>query len=380
MEIDHNDVPREFSVGMNNEIIIKDCATIFLNPNEQVTFVTQDKKEYDICCKEWGFYATPSINGRLLKFGFHTVLVENLNNFRYIWLVEHGKEALFEAYLESENHRIIQWLSRVGHEEPCICGLSDFKLVYHYSNPPLGETSYDLRNQEYCRDLVECMHCGHILLLHQYNLASLYSGQYAQTTYQHKLSEIFYKIINLPESNSDNFGRVDAVIRFCKSYFGEKKVSVLDVGSGLCVFLYLLSLKTNWTLFALDPDPIQAQHAEVVCHIQSICSHFESFQPNKKFDLITFNKVLEHVKNPVQMLALAKNHLSKNGLVYIELPDGTEALKDSVMREEFFIEHFHAFSMASTALLVEKAGFTPLFIERLQEPSGKYTLRVFCQN
>ena len=50
------------------------------------------------------------------------------------------------------------------------------------------------------------------------------------------------------------------------------------------------------------------------------------------------------------------------------------------MREEFFIEHYHAFSLASIGLLIEKAGLTILSIERLREPSGKYTLRAFCKN
>ena len=78
------------------------------------------------------------------------------------------------------------------------------------------------------------------------------------------------------------------------------------------------------------------------------------------------------------MLSRAKKHLTEHGLVYIELPDGTAALKDSIFREEFFIEHYHAFSMSSISLLIEKSGLVPLDINRVREPSGKYTLRAFC--
>ena len=35
------------------------------------------KIEYDIVKKNWGFYATPSINGRLIKFGYKTCLIKN---------------------------------------------------------------------------------------------------------------------------------------------------------------------------------------------------------------------------------------------------------------------------------------------------------------
>jgi hypothetical protein len=68
----------------------------------------------------------------------------------------------------------------------------------------------------------------------------------------------------------------------------------------------------------------------------------------------------------------------ENGIVYVELPDGEAAISEGAGREEFFIEHYHAFSMSSAALLARCAGFTPLLIERLREPSGKFTLRVFC--
>lgn len=378
MDIDTENKPREFFVGEKNKVVLKDCAKIFLDFNEQVTFITKDKKEYDICRKDWGFYATPSINGRLLQFGFSTALVENSNQLRYVWLIENGKEALFEKYLKNENHKIIQWLGRNTDKNFCICGMNDFKLIYQYECPPEGEMSYDLKGQQYLRGLKECKFCGHFLLSHDYDLEAIYSGQYSEFTYRHKLVDTFNKIIKLPEEKSDNCRRVKNIIDYCKKYFGDKKLSVLDVGSGLCVFLYLLSQKTNWQFLALDPDPIQAQHAEQICNIKSICADFNLFQSDSKFDLIAFNKVLEHVRNPIQFLSIAKNHLVKDGLVYIELPDGTEALNDSPLREEFFIEHYHAFSMASITLLIEKSGFKVLSIERLREPSGKYTLRVFC--
>lgn len=378
MNIDIKNTPREFAVGINSEIVLKDCASIYLKPNEQVTFITNDKKEYDVCYKDWGFYATPSINGRLSNYGFKTALVESENKRRYIWLVEKEKEDLFNQYLNKENHRIIQWLDDVANNNICLCGMNDFEFVYRYLEPPSGEMPYDLQNQTYQRDLIKCIYCGHLLLIHDYNLENIYNGQYVQSTYMDKLIQTFNKIINLPIEKSDNYKRVENIIRFCEEYFKDISISVLDVGSGLCVFLYLLSQKTTWSLRALDPDPLQAKHAQQICNIPSICCDFFSLKSEDKFHVITFNKVLEHVKDPVQMLRAAKKHLVDQGVVYIELPDGTAALKDSVLREEFFIEHYHAFSMQSLTLLIEKAGFIPLHLERLKEPSGKYTLRAFC--
>ena len=62
----------------------------------------------------------------------------------------------------------------------------------------------------------------------------------------------------------------------------------------------------------------------------------------------------------------------------MEVPDGEVAYKDGPEREEFFIEHLHVFSLASTVIMANKAGFQVEAIQRLKEPSTKYTIRAFC--
>ena len=79
-------------------------------PDEQVTFVTSSKKEHDFCAKPWGFYATPSINGRLVGQGFKTALVKNSFGKYYIMVVDLDRMDAFEAYLEEEEQQVQQWL------------------------------------------------------------------------------------------------------------------------------------------------------------------------------------------------------------------------------------------------------------------------------
>jgi hypothetical protein len=104
------DPPRVFDVGRGEVIQLKDCAHIGLEPNEQVTFVTGSGAEYDVARKSWGFYATPSLNGRLQRFGLRGVLVKSSTRKFYIFLVERGKETDFHNYLTIEGHTIIHWL------------------------------------------------------------------------------------------------------------------------------------------------------------------------------------------------------------------------------------------------------------------------------
>ena len=103
--------PRRFAVGTAVKFDMKDCGTLALAPDEQVTFLTEGGAEYDIARKDWGFYATPSLNGRLEQFGLRGVLIKNRGTGRYfVLLVERGKEAAFDAYCGQENLAVVAWL------------------------------------------------------------------------------------------------------------------------------------------------------------------------------------------------------------------------------------------------------------------------------
>ena len=105
-----NEPPREFTVGFGPPIAMKDCAQIDLAPDEQVTFKTESGAEYDVARKSWGFYATPSVNGRLARFGLRTVLAKNRKDQFFILLVERGSETEFERYVHDEGLSVCGWL------------------------------------------------------------------------------------------------------------------------------------------------------------------------------------------------------------------------------------------------------------------------------
>lgn len=112
MKFDQKNPPRQFEVGNAVKFCMEDYGSIYLNPNEQVTFLTEDGAEYDVARKDWGFYATPSLNGRLSQFGFRTFLIKNTITGRFfVFLVESGKEDSFNCYLRQESLQVIVELS-----------------------------------------------------------------------------------------------------------------------------------------------------------------------------------------------------------------------------------------------------------------------------
>lgn len=111
MKFDAKNPPRQFEVGNAVRFAMSDCGNIALDANEQVTFTTPSGGEYDVARKDWGFYATPSLNGRLPQFGLRGVLIRNMLTGRYfVFLVEKGREAAFDDYMKQESLEVIAWL------------------------------------------------------------------------------------------------------------------------------------------------------------------------------------------------------------------------------------------------------------------------------
>ncbi len=106
-----NTPPRLFEVGNAKKFNIKDCGLMKLEDDEQITFITNEGAEYDVAKKNWGFYATPSLNGRLESFNLRSVLIVNKITRRFfLLLVERGKEEIFEDYCTQESLEIVVWL------------------------------------------------------------------------------------------------------------------------------------------------------------------------------------------------------------------------------------------------------------------------------
>ena len=112
MKIFKKKKPRIFLVSEKNQIFLKDVGKVFLNDNEHLTFFTKNKKNYDICKKNWGFYATPSVNNRLKKEGFNTALAKQ-NNKYFIMIVDNKKKKLFNNYCKKENYKVVEWLDKL---------------------------------------------------------------------------------------------------------------------------------------------------------------------------------------------------------------------------------------------------------------------------
>jgi hypothetical protein len=272
---------------------------------------------------------------------------------------------------------------KLGVSEPpstlhCPCGADQFTTVHTYLAPPEGEVRpASVPADGYHRELRRCSRCGHHVSVFQL-AADFYGGAYVDATYGDAagILRTYERILALAPERSDNTGRVARVNEFAERHLPAGARTILDVGSGLCVFLARMK-QAGWQCTALDPDARAARHARETVGIAGVCGSLPAAELSR-YDVVTFNKVLEHVEDPIALLAGSRAFVHDHGFVYVELPDGEVAAREvGFSRQEFFVEHFHVFSVASFACLAERAGFEVRGIERLREPSGKFTLRAF---
>jgi len=138
----------------------------------------------------------------------------------------------------------------------------------------------------------------------------------------------------------------------------------------------------GWRVLAVEPSRDLCRHLRDLQCFEVREGSLESVLSGEEFNLITLNKVIEHVADPVQMLIDARRFLAPGGDLYVEVPDGVGAAESGQDREEFFIEHLHVFSAKSLENTLVMSGYVVAHCDTVIEPSGKFTIRLIarCQS
>lgn len=267
-----------------------------------------------------------------------------------------------------------------------LCGsVGKNKIVSEVSAKPKLETDYGITPEKYFRTICLCLECSAYFNFYSANLLpeAFYSGFYNSSIDSGKLIERFNRIISLSFEESDNKQRVKRIANFVKNSkkLELNKIDLLDVGTGTGVFLHEVK-KDIQNVNCVDPDPHSIRLVKELIEVNNAwVGSVEDIPKNFSFDFISFNKVLEHVPKPIELLIKSSTYLRENGIIYIELPysDYIISEKKQIERAEFFIEHLVIYNRSSLAYLIESAGLLNLFTDVIIEPSGKHTIYAFCK-
>ena len=268
-------------------------------------------------------------------------------------------------------------------EHCAVCAAPLARELLRISQPDRFERHVGVPSEGYQRIWVECAGCGAATnVQHAENrrrLDAIAAGYYEIDLAGGSVAEKYAKVMSLPPEKSDNAQRVVRIHAFLSSR-GAKPGRVLDIGAGTGVFLSrFLEQDPSWTGVAVEPDPKAAAHLRALARFEVVEGLFGPATRLGTFQLVTLNKVVEHLHEPIALVRDAGCALAKPGILYLELPDKRTAFERPPSDNILGALHCHLYDPVSIARLLEHAGLIPLHIEQIFEPSGKISVYAFAR-
>jgi len=219
--------------------------------------------------------------------------------------------------------------------------------------------SHDIKNRDgTVRDnanleIFECNFCGLVFLSDNNHINnSFYEG-----SNMHKNLDFDKWTI---ETKSDDARR----FQFLKEMIKNKKV--LDFGSGNGGFLQQAKSTCSYVC------GVELEKAVIPHYKEKKIPIFQSLNEcTDSFDIITSFHVIEHLKDPIDILFQLENLLSKNGKIIIEVPNANDALLTIYKNRAFshftyWSCHLYLYTYHSLKLLAKKAKLKIDFIKHIQ--------------
>lgn len=267
-----------------------------------------------------------------------------------------------------------------------LCAGQDAHELLRINQPDRFEQSIGIGPHGYTRCWVECEQCGGATNVlpeeSTLRLAALRAAYYEVDFMGSDINEKYRRVMAMPAGQSDNAGRVARVTDFVRRWFGANtRPRVMDIGAGTGVFLSRLLDQTAgvWECFGVEPDPRAASHLRQLDKFRVVEDLYRGQAELNGFNLVTLNKVLEHIEKPLPfVLQVVQSLVPEDGLLYVEVPDKLTAKLRSPDDNILGALHCHLYDPMSLGSLLRKAGIELLSIDRIAEPSGKLSVYAFA--
>ncbi len=146
--------------------------------------------------------------------------------------------------------------------------------------------------------------------------------------------------------------------------------SILDFGCGAGMFLKR-TIGIAKSVSGIEPEKRLKAHFDK----QGLRVAHSLVELKERFDIITMFHVLEHLRDPVQVLKELSACLNENGEIIVEVPNANDALLTLYHSKPFseftyWSRHLFLYEESTLARLAEKAGLKVNYIKQVQ----RYTL------
>jgi len=162
--------------------------------------------------------------------------------------------------------------------------------------------------------------------------------------YERTVSEIYRTFkkndfFSFPNRSKENLRTLEMILKHLPQ---KPNLNILEIGSNRGDMLYMIKERVP-TANILGIDPTKYDEISV----PTIHSFFKKNMFSKVFDVVVLQHVLEHIKNPTNVIADIKNIVKDECVLYIEVPDIINSLNYCV--DDFTLEHVNYFALKTLA-------------------------------
>ena len=143
----------------------------------------------------------------------------------------------------------------------------------------------------------------------------------------------------------------------------NERGSVLEIGSSSGFFLCSLR-EEGWSVRGVEPSSPLSQYARENLGLDIQTGFFtETTFQNETFNLIIALHVLEHTTNPIEFLKAIHSKLSRDGILFIEVPNIFSMRANRSIYDYFSSIHMMMFTPITISNLLSKTGFQTIMQE-----------------
>jgi 2-polyprenyl-3-methyl-5-hydroxy-6-metoxy-1,4-benzoquinol methylase len=193
------------------------------------------------------------------------------------------------------------------------------------------------------------------------NQAEDFAFLYPQPSFNYSSYKPRFQSLNLGEYRKRN-QVIEKRFEKVQSHF-DGALDVLEIGSFDGAFLNLAKENNSKLRVAsLEVDANTAEERIKLDGLKQYASFSELMTQQRRFDLVCFFHVLEHIADPAVFLASCSNILKENGKIIIEVPSLDDPLRKLYQIKEyeqfyFQAQHPYVYSAKSLSRLLQKNGF-----------------------
>jgi 2-polyprenyl-3-methyl-5-hydroxy-6-metoxy-1,4-benzoquinol methylase len=207
-------------------------------------------------------------------------------------------------------------------------------------------------------DILECSDCG---LVYLSSFEHIQDKHYEESGMHDDELPNIDKWLN--ETKFDDKRRYD----FVKEKIANK--NVLDFGCGVGGFLEMAKQSAS-NVSGIELERA-LQHSFQERNLNVFCNLGEAQEESKKYDIITAFHVVEHLKNPKEILKDLSQLLTKGGEMIIEVPNSNDVLLTLYENKGFqnftyCSQHLFLFNKTTMSELIKQAGLKLNWIKHTQ--------------